>query len=234
MSKLRTECLGRTYEDRVVALRDVTIEIRTGDIAVVLGPSGSGKTTLLNLLATLDAPTEGSVWLDDIELTRLSDRQASRIRSERFGFVFQFFHLLPELTVLENVLLPLWIRDGNPLKRDLYRAEASRLLEEFGLAHRKDALPRRLSGGEMQRVAICRSLVCGPEVIFADEPTGSIDRDSAELFCAAVQQLNAHKGVTFVIATHNERFLQFATKIVYLRDGSVAGVEERNLHRERE
>jgi len=235
MSKLRTHQLGRIYDNGVVALHDATIEIDLGDIAVVIGPSGSGKTTLLNLLATLDRPTGGSVWLDDIELSRLTDRQAAEIRSHRFGFIFQFFHLLPELTVIENILLPLWIRDGGPRGLARHRMRAEALLDLFGLAHRRDTLPRRLSGGEMQRVAICRSLACEPEVVFADEPTGSIDRVSAEQFCEAVVALNTRQRVTFVIATHNERFLQLATKVVYLRDGSVTCVEERTRpHREQE
>ena len=221
MNSLRAEELCRTYPGGVEALRGVSLSVGPGDIVVVLGPSGSGKTTLLNLLATLDTPTAGTVWLDDTRLSGLDDHAAARLRCARFGFIFQFFHLLPELTVLENVFLPLWVRDRNPLRRERFRRDALLLLEEFGMAGLKDAAPSRLSGGEMQRVAICRSLVCGPDVVFADEPTGSIDRETAQVLFDTFRRLAAGRGTAFVIATHNERFLQLATKVVYLRDGMV-------------
>ncbi|MCM8760226.1 MAG: ATP-binding cassette domain-containing protein, partial [Candidatus Omnitrophica bacterium] len=150
----------------------------------------------------------------------------SEIMNKLFGFIFQFFYLIPELTVMENVMLPLWIKERNYRKIRTYYMEAEKLLGDFNLLRRKDAYPSHLSGGEMQKVAICRSLICNPEIIFADEPTGSIDRESSEMFFNFVQLLNKKKGMTFFIGTHNEKFLQFATKVVYLKDGEIEKIKE--------
>ncbi|MCM8756946.1 MAG: ABC transporter ATP-binding protein [Candidatus Omnitrophica bacterium] len=218
------EGLSKVY-GKLVALREVTIEVARGEIVVVLGPSGSGKTTLLNLLALLDRPSSGKVFLNGEEISRLPDTSAARLRNQHFGFVFQFFHLLPELTVWENVFLPLWIKYGSGGQVKTYRQEAENLLTKFALTHRKDAYPRHLSGGEMQRVAICRSLVCHPQIILADEPTGALDRQAAQSLVETIVRLNQEEKVTFLIATHNEMFLQIATKVVYLKDGRIEKTE---------
>jgi len=202
------------------------MEIEKGEIAVIVGPSGSGKTTLLNILGLLDRPTAGNVFIDSQDITKLEEKEACGLMNRTFGFIFQFFYLIPELTVVENVMLPLWIKDKTPLKLKAYYRDAGVLIEEFGLGGRRDFYPSQLSGGELQRVAICRSLICEPEIIFADEPTGSIDRKSTEMFFELVRQLNRQKGVTFVIGTHNEKFLEFATTIISLNQGEVASIEK--------
>ena len=224
MSNLKGENLWKIYGE-VEAIRGVNIEIEEGEIVVIVGPSGSGKTTLLNLLALLDAPTKGKVYLDGKEVTNVGEKEASEIRNKNFGFIFQLFHLIPEVTVIENVYLPLWIREKNNLKINQYREEAKKLLEEFGIIKRANFFPYQLSGGERQKVAICRSLICKPKIIFADEPTGSIDKDSAKIFFEMVEYLNREKGVSFVIVTHNEKFLQLATKAVYLNEGVITEIK---------
>jgi len=224
MSNLKGENLWKIYGE-VEAIRGVNIEIEEGEVVVIVGPSGSGKTTLLNLLALLDTPTKGKIYLNGKEITNVGEREASEIRNKNFGFIFQLFHLIPELTVIENVYLPLWIREKDNLKINQYKEEAKKLLEEFGIIKRANFFPYQLSGGERQKVAICRSLICKPKIIFADEPTGSIDKDSAKIFFEMVEYLNREKGVSFVIVTHNEKFLQLATKAVYLNEGVITGIK---------
>lgn len=224
MNKLKGERLTKNY-DGVIALMEVNIEIKKGEIVVIIGPSGSGKTTLLNLLALIDKPTEGKVYIDEIDTGSLSESQLAEIRNRKFGFIFQFFHLIPELKVIENVFLPLWIKEKK-FSPDFLN-EAEKYLNAFGILNKKNTYPSKLSGGELQRVAICRSLICQPEIIFADEPTGSIDNKTATSFFEFMKKFNQEKGTTFVIATHNEKFLQFASKVVYLIEGKINKVEER-------
>jgi len=224
MSKLKGENLTKIYDKEIVALKDVNIEVEEKEIVVILGPSGSGKTTLLNLLTIIDKPTSGKVYLDNNEITNLCEKESAKIRNKNFGFIFQFFYLLPELTVLENVYLPLWIKEKSPFKINIYKEKAENLLKEFQLEKKKNFYPFQLSGGELQRIAICRSLICEPQIIFGDEPTGSIDKDSAKIFFNMIKYLNEKKNITFVIATHNEKFLQFATKVIYLNEGKVEKV----------
>lgn len=226
MDKLTGKDITKKYPGNITALRNVNIEIKKGDILVLMGPSGSGKTTLINILGLLDTPTAGSVYLDGREITGLGEKEKCIIMNTRFSFIFQLFYLIPELTVIENVILPVWIKERSYRKLKDYYKEAEILLGEFNLLGRKDAYPSHLSGGEMQKVAICRSLICSPEIIFADEPTGSIDKESSEMFFNFVQLLNRKKGMTFFIGTHNERFLQFATKVVYLKDGEIEKIKE--------
>ncbi|HDN97620.1 MAG: hypothetical protein DRP67_01450 [Candidatus Omnitrophota bacterium] len=225
MSNLRGENLWKIYGE-VEAIRGVNIEVEEGEIVVIFGPSGSGKTTLLNLLALLDKPTRGRIYLDGRDITDIGEREASEIRNRNFGFIFQLFHLIPELTVIENVYLPLWIREKNNFKINQYKKDAERLLEEFGIGEKANLFPSQLSTGEKQKVAICRSLICKPNIIFADEPTGSIDKDSARVFFEMVKYLNEKMGITFVIVTHNEKFLHLATKAVYLNEGIIKRVEK--------
>jgi|LSQX01.1.fsa_nt_gb ABC-type lipoprotein export system ATPase subunit len=225
MIKLTGENITKEYPGGVKALNNVNIQIEKGDIAVIIGPSGSGKTTLLNILGLLDKPTKGRVVMDGKDITLLDEKQAAQLMNQQFGFIFQFFYLIPELTVVENVLLPLWIKEKTTLKIKFYN-EAENLLSEFGLSNRKNFYPYQLSGGELQRVAICRSLICNPSVVFADEPTGSIDKKSTEIFFELVEKLNNQKNVTFVICTHNEKFLDFATKMISLNQGEIVKYEK--------
>ena len=225
MNKIKGEKLTKNYNG-VIGIKDVDIEILKGEITVIIGPSGSGKTTLLNLLGLIDKPTEGKIYIDDIDTGTLSEIQIAEIRNRKFGFIFQFFYLIPELKIIENIFLPLWIKEKKFSPEFL--KEAEKYLTAFGILNKKDTYPSKLSGGELQRVAICRSLICQPEVIFADEPTGSIDNKSASIFFEFMRKFNEEKGTTFVIATHNEKFLQFASKVVYLIDGKIDKIEKRS------
>jgi ABC-type lipoprotein export system ATPase subunit len=226
MNKLTGKKITKVYSRGVKALDRVDVEIDKGDIAVVFGPSGSGKTTLLNILGLLDKPSEGSVFLDGQECAGLHEKKSASLRNRNFGFIFQFFYLIPELTALENIMLPLWIKEKTSLKKADYYQKAEKYLREFNLVHRKNFYPHSLSGGELQRVAICRSLICEPQVIFADEPTGSTDSVSSKLFFDILKYLNKEKKVTFLIVSHNEKFLQVATKVVYLKEGKVEKINK--------
>ncbi|HZP93193.1 MAG TPA: ATP-binding cassette domain-containing protein [Burkholderiales bacterium] len=187
-------------ERTLTILDEVSLEISPGEAVAVLGASGSGKTTLLALLAGLDAPSAGSVWIDGAELSALDEDGRARLRRDRVGFVFQSFQLLPALTALENVMLPLELA-GNGDARE--RAQA--LLARVGLGERLGHYPRQLSGGEQQRVAIARAFAPAPQLVFADEPTGNLDAASGEEVAALMFELNRERGATLLLATHDER-----------------------------
>ncbi len=222
--EIKAKGLTKVFADagnRVVALNGVDLALESGKVVVLLGPSGSGKTTLLNLLSGLEAPTEGEVLLDGESLSFLSDRKKSLLRNRSFGFIFQFFNLLPEFTILENTLLPFLIgkrgRDFN-----LARKEAKTLLGELGLGDRTEALPSELSGGEKQRVAICRALINRPGFVFADEPTGNLDRENAEICLNLFRQLISRSSTGFIIATHNQEIAAImAARTVRLKNGMI-------------
>ena len=223
MSNLRGENLWKIYGE-VEAIRGVNIEVEEGEIVVIFGPSGSGKTTLLNLLALLDKPTRGRIYLDGRDITDIGEREASEIRNRNFGFIFQLFHLIPELTVIENVYLPLWIREKNNFKINQYKKDAERLLEEFGIGEKANLFPSQLSTGEKQKVAICRSLICKPNIIFADEPTGNLDQDITKEIIRLFKIISSW-GTAVVIATHNRSLLSYhPTKLIALKKGIVQGV----------
>jgi putative ABC transport system ATP-binding protein len=206
------------YEGDVVhALRGVDLRIAAGEFAAIMGPSGCGKSTLLNVLSGVDAPTGGRVSLLGRHLAALSDRERSRLRLTRVGFVFQRFHLLPVLSAAENVELPM--AEAGVGRRDR-RDRARELLEFVGLAHRLRHRPPQLSGGEQQRVAIARALANRPEVVFADEPTGELDRRTGEEVLALFQRLNAG-GTTLVVVTHDPEIAARADRIVEMADGRV-------------
>jgi len=216
-----TENLTKIYTDGapVRALDGVTLEIGAGEFVAITGPSGSGKSTLLNLIGTLDRPTSGRVVVDGVDVGTLRGNALADFRRERIGFVFQMFHLVPTLTALENVMLPLI-----PYRRGLkFRLEerAQELLEAVGLGDRLHHLPGQLSGGEQQRVAIARALINTPKVILADEPTGNLDSRAGAEIVALLRQLNRERGVTVLVATHNEAVAQAADRILRLRDGRV-------------
>ena len=199
-------------------LKGANLEINRADLLAVIGPSGAGKSTLLHLLGGLDTPSKGKVILDGKELYGISERQRARIRNEKIGFVFQFYHLLGEFTALENVLLPgliLKVR-GKELKR-----KARELLEEVGLGSRMNHRPSQLSGGEQQRVALARALINEPDIVFCDEPTGNLDSENGEMVLELILKLNKTKGRAFVIVTHEEKIVERVDKRVYIRDGVV-------------
>ena len=201
----------------MVALRDVTLRVDDGDSVAVTGPSGSGKSTLLAILGCLDRPTEGDYRLDGMPVASLDDVELSRVRNRSIGFVFQSFHLIPQLTVAENVETPLLYAGVAPAE---WRARALRGLERVGLAHRESHRPSELSGGEAQRAAIARALVLEPRLVLADEPTGNLDTRTGEEIAALLFELN-REGRTLVLVTHNDALAARAARQVRLRDGRV-------------
>lgn len=199
----------------VHALRNVSLEVRKGEMVAIMGPSGSGKTTLLNMLGCVDLPSRGNYWLDGDDVSRMNDTALSRIRNEKIGFVFQTFNLLPRLSALDNVRLPmLYAQRRRP------REAAVRALERVGLADRLHHRPNQLSGGQQQRVAIARALVMEPAILLADEPTGNLDSRSGEGIMLLFQDLN-REGMTTLLVTHDEQVAKHATRIVLMRDGRV-------------
>jgi putative ABC transport system ATP-binding protein len=202
----------------VVALDEIDLEVGGGELLAITGPSGSGKTTLLCLLGCLDRPSRGEVRLAGRDLNELSDAQASRLRNRTIGFVFQSFHLIPQLTVLENVLTPLLYGE---VPQSEWQGRAERALERVGLARRADHRPSELSGGEAQRAAIARALVTEPSLILADEPTGNLDSATGETIASLLLSLR-REGRTIVLVTHNDALARRADRVVALRDGRIA------------
>jgi putative ABC transport system ATP-binding protein len=213
---------GRT----LTVLDGVDLDIREGEVVVILGPSGSGKTTLLGLLAGLDRPSDGDVSLAGVDLGSLDEDGRAALRAERIGFIFQSFHLIPTLTALENVLVPLELLPSDRAPQQAAaRATARTLLERVGLAGRLDHYPAQLSGGEQQRVGIARAFANEPDVLFADEPTGNLDRETGEEIANLLFELNEQRGTTLVIVTHDLELCRRAHRIVHLAGGRVDRIE---------
>jgi len=202
----------------VPALRGLSIEIGRGEHVAVMGPSGSGKSTFLHLAGALDRPTKGRVLIEGRDPSKLSDEELSMLRNKLIGFVFQTFNLIPRLTALQNVMLPLVVR-GVDGERRLRKAKEA--LERVGLAHRMSHKPMELSGGEQQRVAIARAIVSDPKIILADEPTGNLDSTSAGEVVELLTRLNRELGITLVVVTHNPETAAPAKRIVKMRDGVI-------------
>jgi putative ABC transport system ATP-binding protein len=205
-------------EGEVVALDGVSVALAAGSFTAIMGPSGSGKSTFLNVAAGLDRPTAGTVAMGDTDLTRLNERRLTILRRERIGFVFQAFNLLPSLTVAQNIALPLRL-DGRRLRRSNVREVATRVGLENRLRHR----PSQLSGGQQQRVAIARALVTRPEVMFADEPTGALDRKTGRDVLALLREIADEDGHTVVMVTHDPVAAAYADRVILLADGRIAG-----------
>jgi lipoprotein-releasing system ATP-binding protein len=202
----------------VEVLRGIDLEIEVGTTTALIGASGAGKSTLLHILGALDRPSSGSVSYKGEELFRRSEQQLADFRNRSIGFVFQFHHLLPEFTALENVLLPALI---NRQPRKDAEQQARQLLEQVGLGHRLQHRPGELSGGEQQRVAIARALVLGPELLLADEPTGNLDMKTSEAIHELLARLQQETGITLVVVTHNERLAAGMGRVVRLVDGVI-------------
>ena len=218
---VRTENLQKAYllgAGAVGALRGVDLTVSRGEFVAVMGPSGCGKTTFLNLIGGIDVPSRGSVWVDGVELTRLSDDALADLRRDRLGYVFQFYNLIPTLTARENVETPMHF--GGRSKSDR-RARAAALLSRVGLADRADHKPAELSGGEQQRVAIARALANDPALVLLDEPTGDLDSATGREILSLLQQLNRDEKVTLVVATHDAAVAERCSRVVRLRDGRV-------------
>jgi putative ABC transport system ATP-binding protein len=208
----------RTGAQPVPVLDGVDVELRPGDMAAVMGPSGCGKTTLLNCLSGLDEADAGEVRIGGEDITRMSDRRRTQHRARTMGFVFQAFHLVPVLTALQNVELPLQLLG---VRRAEAKARASAAVGAVGLADRASHLPSELSGGQQQRVAIARAIVNRPRVVWADEPTGNLDRRSGEEVLELFAALNRDEGVTFVIVTHDARVAQRANRVIEMDSGRI-------------
>ena len=217
---LSVEHLSKVFKsgDHVVSvLSDVSFAVEAGSTCAIIGPSGSGKTTLIAICAGLERPSEGSVALDGTVLESASEEQLSRLRNHSVGFIFQNFQLLPSLTALENVMVPAEIRGDNQA-----RARAADLLRQVGLDGRLDHYPVQLSGGEQQRVAIARAFMNQPKILFADEPTGNLDADTAGDIIKLIFDLNATRGTTLVLVTHDRELTQHASRTIRLRGGKLA------------
>lgn len=202
----------------LVVLNNINLRIQRGELIAIMGASGAGKSTLLQILGTLDRPTKGTVSFEGQDLFQLTEQQQAEFRNKRVGFVFQFHHLLPEFTALENACLPAMIQ-----KRDLADVvgEATKLLGEVGLAERIHHKPGELSGGEQQRVSVARALMQQPDLVLADEPTGNLDTHTGDALFALLRQLNRSRGTTFVIVTHNDKLSSQADRIVSMQDGMI-------------
>ena len=215
----RTEGLHKVYgsgDATVEALRGVTLDFATGGFTAIMGPSGSGKSTLLHCMAGLDTPTEGHIFIGDVDITTLSERQLTQLRRDKIGFVFQAFNLIPTLTAGENITLPLDIAG-----RDVDRLWFDQVVKTTGLEDRLSHKPAELSGGQQQRVAGARALVSRPEIVFADEPTGNLDSRSSEELLTFLRGAVDEHGQTIIMVTHDAKAASFADRAVFLGDGRV-------------
>jgi lipoprotein-releasing system ATP-binding protein len=204
---------------RLEVLRGIDLAITRGEMVSIVGPSGAGKSTLLHLIGTLDMPTEGKVSIDGADVTRLSSSRVAELRNRTIGFVFQFHHLLPEFSAVENVMMPGLIHGRLP--RGELRNRAEKLLREVGLEHRLEHRPSEMSGGEQQRVALARSLVLEPKLLLADEPTGNLDTVNSSAIHELFHELNRVHGTTMVIVTHNPELARSIPRVISMRDGRV-------------
>ena len=202
-------------ENIVKALDGIDVKIKKGDFIAIVGPSGSGKSTMMNMIGALDLATEGEIFLDDEDIENLEESELAQIRGRKIGFVFQTFNLIPTLTALENIMLPMTFQE---VGREEKLERAEKILKKVGLEHRKHHFPNELSGGEGQRVAIARALANNPEVILADEPTGNLDSKTGKEIMKIFTDLNK-KGKTIILVTHDLDLTKYATKVLKLRDG---------------
>ncbi len=203
----------------IKALDGINLDIERGEFLAIIGPSGSGKSTLLNQIGILDTPTSGTILLDGVDVTEMSDKQRSKTRNKQLGFIFQYHHLLPDFNALENVMMPLLI---SGVKSSKAREIARRVLDEVGLGDRMDHRPNQLSGGQNQRVAIARALVNKPSIVIGDEPTGNLDSKASENIYELLRKLNREHNQTFILVTHDERMAAKTDRIIRLVDGRVA------------
>ncbi|HZS04940.1 MAG TPA: ABC transporter ATP-binding protein [Blastocatellia bacterium] len=239
MSVLVVEDVRKTYaggETPVTAVRGVSFTLEAGDFVALMGPSGCGKSTLLHLCGAMDRPTSGRLTIAGVSLSGLNDDSLTRLRRERVGFIFQFFNLLPTLTVEENIALPLLLAGRAAGEADRW---ARVMADRVGLGHRLNHFPSQLSGGEMQRAAIARAIIHSPALLIADEPTGSLDSDNSARILQLLANLNRELRVAILLATHDAGTADFAERVMLMRDGLIESVEEKPAskhllqHRER-
>jgi putative ABC transport system ATP-binding protein len=217
---MKLEKVNKIYNSSVIkahVLKDIDLEVHPGELLTILGPSGSGKSTLLHMMGLLDTPTTGKIFLNEKDVSKLTEDEAADERGEDIGFVFQAFNLIPSLTAIENVMLPMQIYDWEDEKA---RERAREILERLGMGDKLMNRPNQLSGGQQQRVAIARALSMGPSFLLADEPTGNLDSKSGEEVIKVFQELN-NEGKTIVIVTHDPDMTAHADRIIYIRDGRI-------------
>jgi putative ABC transport system ATP-binding protein len=208
----------RQGKNEITALDGVSLDIARGEFAVIMGPSGSGKSTLLHLIGGLDRPTSGELLVDQRLVGQMADDQVTLFRRTRIGFIFQFFNLLPTLTALENIALPV-VLDGRSKEEAEQRAKM--LLDKVGLENRKDHLPEEMSGGEIQRIAVARALTFDPPILLADEPTGNLDSKTGESILSLLRQINRDAGCTIVMVTHSQEAAGYGDRTIFFRDGKI-------------
>ncbi|WP_054740663.1 ABC transporter ATP-binding protein [Cellulosilyticum ruminicola] len=222
---IEVEHLWKTFQlgnQEVEIIKDISFQINQGEFVSIMGPSGSGKSTLLYLLGSLDKPTKGSIKVNGMEISMMHDKQQSIMRRKDIGFVFQFYNLIPNLNVKENIMLPVLL-DGKKLSA--YKKNLDEILEIVGLTERKNHLPRELSGGQQQRVAIARALINEPNIILADEPIGNLDSKSGNEIMKLFQRINKEKGKTIIQVTHSLESANYGQRILYVKDGSIQNKE---------
>ena len=220
MPLLEAHNLCKSYEvdHRVISvLREVDLKVGTGDFVVISGSSGSGKTTLLTLLSGLDRPTSGQVLINNQDISRATEEELAPLRNRTIGFVFQSFHLVPSMTAMENIMFPAELCGDHEAGR-----RAEHLLEIVGMAHRRDNLPSQLSGGEKQRIALCRAMINRPKLLFADEPTGNLDSENGTMVLQQLIDLKNEHNATLILVTHNPEIAKAADRVVMLQDGRIA------------
>lgn len=208
-----------------LALSDVNFLVRKGEFLSIMGPSGSGKSTLLYILGGLDDPDDGEVVIEDRNIQEMSFKEKSQMRKRDIGFIFQFYNLVPNLTVEDNILLPL-ILDGKNINN--YQDKLDDILDDIGISHLKDSLPKNLSGGQQQRVAIARALIIEPKIILADEPIGNLDSKSGNNVMELLKKINEETGTTIIQVTHSEEAAQYGSSIIRMKDGQIIGQEKVN------
>ncbi|WP_410510218.1 ABC transporter ATP-binding protein [Methanosarcina hadiensis] len=212
--------LTKVYKNGVEfrALDNADLVIKKGEFVAIVGPSGSGKSTLMHLIGLLDTPSSGTLLIDGKDVTEMSDKERSAVRNRMLGFIFQYHHLLPDFTALENVMMPLLIAGKS---REEAKSVAEKLLREVGLADRMDHRPGELSGGQNQRVAVARALSCSPAIVLGDEPTGNLDTKTGDLIYELLRRLNREYNQTFIVVTHNEDLAGKADRVVKIVDGKI-------------
>lgn len=207
-----------------IALRGISLKVKKGDFIAIMGPSGSGKSTMMHIMGCLDRPTSGKIYFEGRNVSGLSDNELAEIRNRKVGFVFQSFYLLPRYTAIQNVELPLIYQGISPKER---REKARMILERMGLSARINHRPTQLSGGEQQRVAIARSLIINPAILFADEPTGNLDSKSSHEIMDLISRLHKEENLTIILVTHERDIAEYAKKIVRMQDGRIIDMEDK-------
>ncbi len=221
---LKSDNISKIYKNgnkSFEVLKNIRLSINKSEIVAIVGPSGAGKSTLLHILAGLDRPTKGRVVFDGTDLYGLSESKRALIRNKRIGFVFQFYYLLSEFSVLENVIMPMMVSRGSDTRKRFFLDKAKGLLSRVKIKPKADNKPSQLSGGEAQRVAIARALINDPDIVFCDEPTGNLDSANAGIVLELIRGLNQKTKQAFMIVTHNEKVADFADRVLHIEDGKI-------------